>query len=212
MHRASTRWCLRLVAALIIALAAVQLGVAHADPDAGAPAGGAAPVPPTPQQLDADAPLPPEVDATKRKARQIRALMAGDLDVAVEPQTLFAVPLDRQWAIAVELRRLQAIVAAADAATGAAGGGGAGGAAGQDAGGAGGSTDEAAGGGRSAVDEAYAAARLELDTKYEKAFQTDVSKRALSAFRRYGVLPPAAFERAQRSDTETGQSPVTLAS
>lgn len=37
-----------------------------------------------------------------------------------------------------------------------------------------------------------------LDTKYEKAFETDVSKRVLLAFRRYGVLPPAAFERAAR--------------
>jgi small-conductance mechanosensitive channel len=39
-----------------------------------------------------------------------------------------------------------------------------------------------------------------LDTKYEKAFETDVSKRVLGAFRRYGVLPPAAFERAPRFD------------
>jgi small-conductance mechanosensitive channel len=37
-----------------------------------------------------------------------------------------------------------------------------------------------------------------LDTKYEKAFQTDVSKRVITAFRDYGVLPPAAFERALR--------------
>jgi small-conductance mechanosensitive channel len=36
-----------------------------------------------------------------------------------------------------------------------------------------------------------------LDTRYEKAFETDVSKRTLGAFRRYGVLPPAAFERPQ---------------
>ena len=38
-----------------------------------------------------------------------------------------------------------------------------------------------------------------LDTKYEKAFTTDVSKRVIGAFRRYGVLPPAAFERALRT-------------
>lgn len=38
-----------------------------------------------------------------------------------------------------------------------------------------------------------------LDTKYEKAFQTDVSKRVITAFRDYGVLPPAAFERALRT-------------
>jgi small-conductance mechanosensitive channel len=38
-----------------------------------------------------------------------------------------------------------------------------------------------------------------LDTRYEKAFQTDVSKRVLTAFPEYGVLPPAAFERALRT-------------
>ena len=39
-----------------------------------------------------------------------------------------------------------------------------------------------------------------LDTRYEKAFQTDVCKRVLLAFPEYGVLPPAAFERAVRPD------------
>jgi len=39
-----------------------------------------------------------------------------------------------------------------------------------------------------------------LDTHYEKAFQTDVCKRVLRAFPDYGILPPAAFERAQRPD------------
>ncbi len=39
-----------------------------------------------------------------------------------------------------------------------------------------------------------------LDTKYEKALETDVSKRVLRAFRIHGVLPPASFERAARID------------
>ncbi len=34
-----------------------------------------------------------------------------------------------------------------------------------------------------------------LDTKYEKAFETDVSKRALLAFREHGVMPPAILHR-----------------
>lgn len=34
-----------------------------------------------------------------------------------------------------------------------------------------------------------------LDTKYEKAFETDVSKRALLAFREHGILPPAILHR-----------------
>ena len=37
-----------------------------------------------------------------------------------------------------------------------------------------------------------------LDTRYEKAFETDVSKRVLLAFSRYDVLPPAPFLRARR--------------
>ena len=35
-----------------------------------------------------------------------------------------------------------------------------------------------------------------LDTKYEKAFETDVSKCVLSAFREHNVLPPARLHRA----------------
>ncbi|MGE0327173.1 MAG: mechanosensitive ion channel family protein [Polyangiaceae bacterium] len=34
-----------------------------------------------------------------------------------------------------------------------------------------------------------------LDTKHEKAFETDVSKRALLAFREHGVMPPAVLHR-----------------
>lgn len=40
-----------------------------------------------------------------------------------------------------------------------------------------------------------------LDTKYEKAFETDVSKRALLAFREYGVLPPAILHRYQAGNS-----------
>lgn len=41
-----------------------------------------------------------------------------------------------------------------------------------------------------------------LDTHYEKAFETDVSKRVLLAFSRYNVLPPAPFLRARRATME----------
>jgi small-conductance mechanosensitive channel len=37
-----------------------------------------------------------------------------------------------------------------------------------------------------------------LDTQYEGAFKTDVCKRALAAFRRYEILPPAPFDRPPR--------------
>lgn len=35
-----------------------------------------------------------------------------------------------------------------------------------------------------------------LDTTYEKAFETDVTKRVLQAFREHGILPPAVLHRA----------------
>ncbi len=35
-----------------------------------------------------------------------------------------------------------------------------------------------------------------LDTKYEKAFETDVNKRVLRAFRKHGIAPPAMLHRA----------------
>lgn len=46
----------------------------------------------------------------------------------------------------------------------------------------------------------YAAIKLRakgyvLDTKYEKAFETDVNKRVLRAFRKHGVGPPAVLHR-----------------
>ncbi|HHH12123.1 MAG TPA: mechanosensitive ion channel [Sorangium sp.] len=45
-----------------------------------------------------------------------------------------------------------------------------------------------------------------LDTRYEKAFETDVSKRVLMAFSRYQVLPPAPFLRARRATMQSTQS------
>jgi small-conductance mechanosensitive channel len=49
--------------------------------------------------------------------------------------------------------------------------------------------------------EEYVAIKLRakgyvLDTKYEKAFETDVNKRVLRAFRKHGIAPPAMLYRA----------------
>lgn len=54
---------------------------------------------------------------------------------------------------------------------------------------------------RQVIQEDYVAVEMRgkayvLDTKYEKAFETDVTKRVLQAFRRQGVLPPAVLHRA----------------
>lgn len=48
--------------------------------------------------------------------------------------------------------------------------------------------------------EEYVALKLRakgyvLDTKYEKAFETDVNKRVLRAFRKHGIAPPAVLHR-----------------
>ncbi len=51
-----------------------------------------------------------------------------------------------------------------------------------------------------------------LDTKHEKAFETDVSKRALLAFREHGVLPPAILHRHQDGRAALpaeGEAPAT---
>ena len=52
----------------------------------------------------------PEVAALQDTTRAIRALMKGDLDVAVVAATLFDGALDDERAVAVEVRRLKAIV------------------------------------------------------------------------------------------------------
>jgi hypothetical protein len=91
------------------------------------------------------APAMPEVLAQRRRSADIRALQAGKLDVAIEAASLFGVSLDDERAIAVELRRLRAIIAATDAE--AAGGGG----------------GDVASGGSGGGGDGYWQARIELD-------------------------------------------------
>lgn len=45
-----------------------------------------------------------------------------------------------------------------------------------------------------------------LDTKYEKAFETDVMKRILLAFRQHGILPPAVLHRSLDPGVEVQSS------
>ncbi len=104
---------LRVVA--VLALIALFAGPARAQepskPDAGAVED--AGVANTPQPLDAGAPSP-RVLGLREQADNINALMRGQLDVAIAPATLFSVDLDDPQAIAVELRRLRSVLAAAD--------------------------------------------------------------------------------------------------
>lgn len=58
----------------------------------------------------------PQVSKLRQRARQIRALLQGELDVSVEPSTLFELSLDDGVAVRVEIERLRAIVSAADSA------------------------------------------------------------------------------------------------
>lgn len=51
------------------------------------------------------------IERTEEKTRQVRALIAGNLAASVDPGRLFDVPLDDDAAIAVELKRLEAVTA-----------------------------------------------------------------------------------------------------
>ena len=55
---------------------------------------------------------PEEVKALARQVERVRALLAEKLDVAVEPQSLFDVPLADENAIAVEIVRLERVLGA----------------------------------------------------------------------------------------------------
>jgi hypothetical protein len=61
---------------------------------------------------DAGAP-PPEVADLALRAQRVRDLIAGVLDVTIEPAALFWVALDDPAAVAIESHRLRAVVAAA---------------------------------------------------------------------------------------------------
>jgi tetratricopeptide (TPR) repeat protein len=58
---------------------------------------------------DAAAPVDPRVAGLQRTAADVRALIAGTLDVDLEPSSLFTIPLDDEPAIRVEVERLVAI-------------------------------------------------------------------------------------------------------
>lgn len=63
-------------------------------------------------EVDAGAPADPRLAATRTLERRLQALAEDQLEVAVEPQSLFDVPLDDPDAVEVEVRRLRAVVSA----------------------------------------------------------------------------------------------------
>jgi hypothetical protein len=116
----------RALAALIWVVGLLLVaGLVNAQSDAGAAATDAGIATPAPSTLDAgvdgaalDAsePADPRARALQRSARRIRDLVAGQLDVGVEAPTLFDVALDDDPAVALEARRLAAIVASVEPA------------------------------------------------------------------------------------------------
>lgn len=90
---------------------------ARAQPAASSSAAASAPgpAPPPPPSASAAAapvtPPPPAIADLRRRAERIRSLLAGELDPGIRPAELFDVPLDDEEAIAVEARRLEALVA-----------------------------------------------------------------------------------------------------
>ncbi len=123
--------------ALVLHLARGSLALAQA-PSATATATATATVAPPPPPAPKPPPSP-EVDALREREAELRALMKGTLDLAIEPPDLFeGLDLSKATAIAVEVRRIEAVLAAAKrdveartraekAAEGGGGGGGGGG-------------------------------------------------------------------------------------
>ena len=97
-----TAWC----------LICVQSDVAWADQDAGAPAAASA-APSSAPPLTPPAPPSPALQALLDRTKDIRALIAGDLDVAADPASLFDVDLADESAVHAEVRRLGFIIDAA---------------------------------------------------------------------------------------------------
>ena len=93
----------------VIASSFVALAILSVAGPAASDAGSAAPT----DRTDASSPrAPPDP-----RAAQVRALVAGTLDVGVAPQALFDVALDDEAAIPVEAARVRAFLQAADEAT-----------------------------------------------------------------------------------------------
>ena len=106
---------LRVVVAVVALLCAGPgRGQKPTRPDAGAPQDGGAPQDAGAAQAVDAGPVAPRIQALREQAENIRALIRGELDLGIEPPTLFSVDLEDQQAIAVELRRLRAVVAMAD--------------------------------------------------------------------------------------------------
>lgn len=117
------------VAASVFGLAVVRAAAQVGRDAAVAPASAAAPrdrtgqpaaspvAPDAPAQGDsANAATPQSKTPSDPRIEQIHALIAGNLDVAVEPQSLFEVDLGDEAAIAVELVRVHALLSAVEAA------------------------------------------------------------------------------------------------
>lgn len=94
-------------------------GPAGAQPAASASAATSASAPPPAASAppavapSAQPPAPPAVADLRRRAARIRSLLAGQLDPGIRPAELFDVPIDDEEAIAIEARRLEALVARA---------------------------------------------------------------------------------------------------
>ncbi len=101
------------LAAFLCAIGVAAPRPAGAQTDAGPPATDSGPPRVEPKK-------PPDVAELRRRATGLEAYAKGTLEPAIDPQTLFDVPLGDERAIAVEVARLQAIVARADAGAGAA--------------------------------------------------------------------------------------------
>lgn len=104
-------WLALLLAVLLVSASALAQSGAPSASVAPAPSGSAAAAPSS--EVPPAAPkLPDDVAALVLKAARVRALTAGQLDIAVAPATLFEVDLSDERAVLVELKRLQRVLRA----------------------------------------------------------------------------------------------------
>lgn len=101
-------WLALLLALLLGSASALAQSSAPSSSAPSAPSGSVAPAP---SSGAPEAPkLPDDVADLVRKAKQVRALTAGTLDVSVVPAKLFDVDLTDERALLVELKRLQRVL------------------------------------------------------------------------------------------------------
>lgn len=175
----------------------------------GAPGAAVEPTPP-------DAKAPDDVKQLRKTAAQIRAFLAGDLDLSVDPASLFEVNFDNDRAIRVQARRLRTMLDAETARdAGASGGGGAGGEGGDDGGGGEGGASGSDRQPKADADDALLDAQLDVDRARLSFYEMPAERRAAlvathAQRKKEADEHELAVKRAERESKEAEERKVEL--